>query len=88
MVEDQDVEDADAQGPPVGAVVGGETVHGLVGAEPGEEPSAVGDGAEAEHVLVAAAFDRIPGGAAAGLARADPAAPRTRARAARRGARP
>ena len=62
------MEDADAQAPPVGAVLGSEAVHGVVGAQPGEEPSAVGDGAEAEQVLLAALFDRVPGGAAAGLA--------------------
>ena len=62
------MEHAHAQAPPVGAVLGGESIHGRVGAEPGEQPLAVGHGAEAEHVLVAALLDRLPGGAAAGFA--------------------
>ena len=62
------MQDADAEASPVGAVLGGEAVHGRVGAQPGDEPSAVGHGAEAEHVLFAALLDVVPGGAAAGLA--------------------
>ena len=52
------------------AVLGGKPIHGGVGAEPGEQPMAVGDGAKAEEVLLAVLLDRVPGRAAAGFARA------------------
>ena len=47
------MQDADAQASPVGTLFGSEPIHGGVGAEPGEQPATVGDGAKAEEILLA-----------------------------------
>ena len=67
VVEHQDMQHAHPQAAPVGALVGGQPIHGGVGTKPREQPLAVGDGSEAKHVLVAGALDGVPGGAAAGF---------------------
>ena len=54
------MQDAHAQGTPLGAVLGGEPVHDRVGAEPGGQPAVVDGGAEAEHLLGAAGLDLLP----------------------------
>ena len=57
VLDHQLLEDAHAQGPPVGALRGHELVHGVVTAQPGCDPALVGRGAKGEHVLVAAEGD-------------------------------
>ncbi len=44
----QDMQHAHTEITPVGTVVGGKAVHGGVGAQPRQEPLAVGHGAKAE----------------------------------------
>ncbi len=69
----QNVQHTDTEASPIGAVLGSQPIHGDVGTKPGQEPSAVGDRAKAEQVLVAGLLDGLPGGPAAGFVRYPPA---------------
>ena len=77
VIQDEHVQNAHSQAPPVGAVLASHAVHGCVGTKAGEEPLAVGDRAEAEQILIACLLDGRPGSRGSRLRLRRMIAPRT-----------